>query len=94
MRSGDIGKRSKKSLVKHELIGLDVRVAEATDPSHRGMEGRVVDESRQTLRIAVGDREITIPKRGSTFAFQWGGEVLVPGERLLYRPEDRIKKAR
>lgn len=94
MMSGDVGRSSKKSLVKHELIGLDARVVEAADPSHRGLEGRVVDETRQTLRIDVRGRELTIPKQGSIFAFRLDEDVLIPGERLLYRPENRIKKAR
>jgi ribonuclease P protein subunit POP4 len=80
--------------VKHELIGLEVRVADASDPSHRGLRGRVVDETRNTLVLDVGGRELTIPKRGSVFLFQLDEEVLIEGNRLLYRPEDRVKKAR
>ncbi len=94
MRSGDVGRSRRRFLVKHELIGLKAKVVEAADPSHRGLEGRVVDETRNTLRIEVDTRELTIPKKGSVFAFLVGEEVLIQGERLLYRPEDRTKKAR
>jgi ribonuclease P protein subunit POP4 len=80
--------------VKHELIGLDVRVVEATDPGHRGLQGRVVDETRNTLVIEVAGRELRIPKKGSVFLFQLDEEVLIEGNRLLYRPEDRVKKGR
>lgn len=80
--------------MKHELIGLDVKVAEATDPSQRGLQGRVVDETRNTLLIEVGGREFRIPKKGSVFVFHLDEDVLIEGDRLLYRPEDRVKKAR
>ncbi len=94
MRLDDVGRSRKKFLVKHELIGLGARVVEAADPGHQGLEGRVVDETQHTLHIEVEGRELTIPKRGSIFAFQLGEEVLISGDRLLHRPEDRIKKAR
>lgn len=80
--------------MKHELIGLEVSVVDATDPSQRGVKGHVVDETRNTLVLETSDRELVIPKAGSLFSFQVGREVRVEGDRLLHRPEDRVKKAR
>ncbi|MFQ5908053.1 MAG: ribonuclease P protein component 1 [Thermoplasmata archaeon] len=84
----------RKDLVKHELIGLDVEVVDATDPNQRGVEGRVVDETHNTLLLDVGGREVRIPKGGTTFRFAVGDGETVLGDRLRYRPEDRVKKAR
>jgi ribonuclease P protein subunit POP4 len=84
----------RKDLVKHELIGLDVEVVDATDPSQRGMCGRVVDETQNTLLLEVGEREVRIPKGGTTFRFAVADGATVLGDRLRYRPEDRVKKAR
>ncbi|MFQ6013153.1 MAG: ribonuclease P protein component 1 [Thermoplasmata archaeon] len=84
----------RKDLVKHELIGLEVEVVDATDPNQRGMQGRVVDETRNTLLLEVAEREVRIPKAGATFRFAVGDGVIVPGDRLRYRAEDRLKKAR
>ena len=80
--------------MKHELIGLEVRVAGSTNKSVVGMEGAVVDETRQTLTIqtAKGDRKVA--KDVCTFVFTLPDKkkVKVDGCLLVSRPEDRIKK--
>ncbi|MEE9164098.1 MAG: ribonuclease P protein subunit [Thermoplasmata archaeon] len=86
--------RRRKDLVKHELIGLDVEVVEATDPSQRGVAGRVVDETYNTFLLESNGTEVRIPKAGNTFRFALGEGVIVSGDRLRYRPEDRVKKTR
>lgn len=80
-------------LVKHELIGLQVEVVSSTDPTHVGLRGRVVDETRNTLTLEIGTAEAMVPKRSSVFRFKVGRDVEIEGERILYRPEDRIKRA-
>lgn len=94
MRSHEVERSRRRFLAKHELIGLAVRVEEASDPSQRGREGRVVDETLKTLVLEAHGKELRIPKKGATFRFLLDGDVVVRGERLLYRPEDRVKKAR
>ncbi|MFQ5919518.1 MAG: ribonuclease P protein component 1 [Thermoplasmata archaeon] len=86
--------RRRKDLVKHELIGLNVEVVEATDPSQRGVAGRVVDETRNTFLLDTDGAEVRIPKAGNTFRFDVGEGVRVRGDRLRYRPEDRVKRTR
>jgi ribonuclease P protein subunit POP4 len=81
------------NLRKHELIGLRVEVVESTDPSQRQLEGRVVDETRNTLVLEVAGEEKHIPKHGSRFRFAVQGGVEVSGDEIRYRPEDRVKKA-
>ena len=41
------------NLRKHELIGLEVEVLHATDPSQAHVRGRVVDETRNTLVLEI-----------------------------------------
>jgi len=81
------------TLRKHELIGLSVVVREATDPTLVGLRGRVVDETRNTLLVETAKGEKRVPKKGVEFAFGSEG-VRVQGDDLLFRPEDRIKRAR
>lgn len=80
-------------LRKHELIGLSIHVRHATDPTLVGLRGRVVDETRNTLLVETSRGEKRIPKKGAEFAFGVDG-IRVRGDDLLFRPEDRIKKAR
>ena len=82
------------NLRKHELIGLDVEVVNATDPSQAHLRGRVVDETRNTLVLEIQGSEKRIPKHGSRFRFEIQGGLEVDGEEIRFRPEDRVKKAR
>ena len=83
-----------ENLVRHELIGLKVRIAEARNSQLAGTSGKVIDESRNTLTLEVGGREKVFPKEECRFEFSLpsGGKVLVEGSLLVARPEDRIKK--
>ena len=58
------------TLSRHELNGLDVRVAHASNPDAIGISGRVVSETERTLVIEGDDgRERQVPKKGATFEF-------------------------
>ncbi len=82
------------NLRKHELIGLEVEVLHATDPSQAHVRGRVVDETRNTLVLEIQGDEKRIPKHGTRFRFEIQGGLEVDGEEIRFRPEDRVKKAR
>ncbi len=79
---------------KHELIGLQVAILRSPDPSLVGVRGLVVDETRNTLVVEAGGREKRVPKEGARFRFDVQGGVEVDGDEILFRPEDRTKKAR
>lgn len=86
--------RTPENIARHELIGLRAKVTKSSNPKNIGMEGRVVDESRDILVLEKTDgKEAKIPKEGSVFLFHIGEtKVSVGGEVLVGRPEDRIKK--
>lgn len=86
--------RTAANLRKHELIGLEVAILRAADPSLVGVQGHVVDETRNMLVVEAGGREKSVPKEGTLFRFELQGGVEVDGDEILYRPEDRVKKAR
>jgi len=82
-----------KTLVRHELIGLRVRVAESKDPTLFNREGVIIDETKKTFVLEEGERHITVIKDQTRFEFTLGGKVVeVDGKILVERPEDRIKK--
>ena len=86
--------RTASNLQTHELVGLHLRVVRASDGGMVGMEGTVVDETRETLVIGKARRR-TLPKRGNAFEFtlEDGSKVVLEGDTIAYRPEDRIKRA-
>lgn len=85
--------RTAENLPRHELIGLHAAVTDATDPSLTGMDGTVVDETRQTLVIETEAGERTVAKDAAVFRFDLPETgVEIQGNILLGRPEERILK--
>ncbi len=80
------------NLIYSNLVGLKVRIAASTDPTHVGVTGIVVDETARTLVVSAGGREKVIPKVSSSFAFHLPGEVLVDGNSIAFSPEERLKR--
>jgi ribonuclease P protein subunit POP4 len=83
------------NLVRHELISLAVKIAKSTDPTQKGLKGKVIDETYNTLKIETKDgKEKVIPKENCIFIFTLPDKtkVQVDGKLLISRPEDRIKK--
>jgi ribonuclease P protein subunit POP4 len=81
------------NILRHELIGLTVKVARSTDPTIAGVRGKVVDETRNMLAIAQRGRRILVPKNTSSFRFALKYRIVVEvdGSRLVARPENRLK---
>jgi ribonuclease P protein subunit POP4 len=82
-----------QNILRHELIGLNVKIAVAKDPNMRGIRGKIVNESRNMLTIVDGGRKRLVPKDVATFRFKLkdGTLVDVDGARLVARPENRLK---
>jgi len=85
---------SPQNLVRHELIGLDVKIKDSTNKSQVGLRGKVIGETYSTLQIETKKGEKIIPKDITIFIFTLpnGTKVQVDGKVLIGRPEDRIKK--
>lgn len=85
---------NKKMLVKEEFIGQHVTIQECSDPSWVNKSGTIIDETKNTFIIEIGDKKKRIAKNTAVFKFEDYKETILEGSRLTYRPEDRIKKAR
>lgn len=83
---------SPQNVLRHELIGLNVLVASASNPSHVGVCGRIIDETRNTLVVETGRGLKRIPKKYSIFQIRLPGEcvVEVDGSALVAQPDKRI----
>jgi ribonuclease P protein subunit POP4 len=82
-------------IISDELIGRTVTIIECTDPSWLHQTGLIIDETQQTFLIEIEKKQKRIAKQTATFAFEYHGKkTIVKGSRLVYRPENRIKKTR
>ncbi|MEM2210686.1 MAG: ribonuclease P protein subunit [Nitrososphaerales archaeon] len=87
---------NEKNLIAHELIGLKACVEESKDPTLNGLIGFIVNETKNMLRMEVNGKIKSIPKSIVTLRF-WlpnGSNCVIKGERIVGRPEDRVKKLR
>lgn len=91
MMEGKHYKIDAKNLAYHELIGLDVRVAESTSSERVGIKGKVVDETKNTLKLDTGK---ILPKTECVFEFDINEKILLDGKTIMKRPEDRVKEWR
>lgn len=82
--------RTAKNIKKHELIGLCCEVLYSTNKNQEGIKGVVEDETKNMLCIE-GKK---IQKKNAKFLFKLEKDVVINGEDIMFRPEDRIKKCR
>ena len=83
---------TQKNIIWHELIGLKAKIIRASHPELVGLEGYVLDETRNTLVLA-GERVWVIPKDVVWLEFEVDGKrIQINGKELVGRPEMRLKK--
>ncbi len=79
--------------MRHELIGLRAMVARSSNPFLAGTRGRIIDETRNTVKLSTRKGVKVIPKEVVVFRLNLpDGSILeVEGARLVGRPENRMK---
>jgi ribonuclease P protein subunit POP4 len=72
-----------------EFIGVKIKIISASNKSLEGIEGRVVDETKNTFKIknSKGEEKIVL-KSGTIFMIN---NQEIKGDEILKRPEERIK---
>ena len=82
-----------KGILKEELIGLDTEVLEAKNKSLKGLKGRIIDETKFTLKVETAGKVKTILKEQVTLKLPYKGRKLaVEGKLLIGRPYERLKR--
>ena len=84
---------TRKNIIKHELIGLRTAVLESSNPAYHGISGMIVNETKNLITIKTTKGTKKVQKNGSTFMITLPDrkKVKVDGDRLVAKPEDRIK---
>ena len=84
-----------KSFGKDEFIGLTVKIRECSDPKWIGKSGQIINETKNTFLIDIDNREKTIAKNIAIFEFEIDDKkISIDGSKIVFRPENRIKKVR
>lgn len=82
--------------MREEFLGRDLLIVSHPDPAMAGLAGEVLDETLKTFVVRLEDgRQRRVAKAGGRFLFRIGSrDVEVLGDRIMFRPEDRVKKVR
>ena len=78
---------------KGELIGKEIKITDSKNKSNAGIEGKIIDETKNTLTIKTkGNQTKKLIKKNITFTMKTGNtEKTVKGEEIQAAPEERIK---
>ncbi|NYZ74783.1 ribonuclease P protein subunit [Candidatus Micrarchaeota archaeon] len=85
------GRKRPREALAGELVGLRVKVAASSCKDLLGIEGRVIDETRNTFLVRTSTGAKRVPKAACEFTFPEAG-FSAKGKELACRPEDRTKK--
>lgn len=71
---------------RSEFIGRVVRLGS------KRIVGEIIDETKNLFILKMGNNRKKIQKKGNNFHFSLKGKnVIIDGEKLILRSEDRIK---
>lgn len=82
-----------RNIVLAELIGLRAKVVKCLDKKQIGLEGLIVDETKNTLLLETERGVKRIVKATATFRLYAGNRAFtVDGQEINFRPHERIEK--
>jgi ribonuclease P protein subunit POP4 len=74
----------------YELIGEEMEVLSSHNPSNLEIKGRIVDETKFTLKIKTSKEIKTLFKKNIVFRLK-NKNLVLDGKDLVKRPEERLK---
>jgi len=81
-----------KDVLKIGLIGTQIEVVKAENKGLVGLKGKVIDESKNMIKIESHGKEKTLAKEQVVLHIYKDNRVYeVPGKMLVGRVEERIK---
>lgn len=83
---------TQKELLKKELIGLNIRVLDSKNKDYIGIEGKLIDETQNSMVILHKGRRKAVLKSACCFEVEKDGKkFIVEGAHIMKRPQERIK---
>ena len=77
-----------EKILRGEFIGKKIKIVDATNPSNIGIEGEIIDETKNTFTIKTNKGNKKIIKSNTTLEID---NLRINGKLLEKRPEERIK---
>lgn len=74
----------------HELIGKEITIIRADNPCLFGIAGKVVDETKFTIKVKQEGKVKMLLKKNIAFRIGVAGPV-IEGKNIAKKPEERLK---
>ncbi|MEC9264295.1 MAG: ribonuclease P protein subunit [Candidatus Thermoplasmatota archaeon] len=71
-------------------LARNITVLESSDPTLVGLSGTILNETRRTIYVQIGEGEVRLAKNVITFTIDSGDAI--DGSTVTQRPEDRINR--
>lgn len=81
---------SRKTFYPYELIGEEIEVIDSKNKFNIGIKGKIVDETKSTIKVQQTDKIKTLLKNNITFKLVRKGQV-IEGREIAKRSEERLK---
>lgn len=84
---------TKNNVLRHELIGLNVRILESKNKCNLEIKGEIVDETYHTIQIRTTEKIKRLMKKNQVFevTLASGERIKIDGKNIEKRPWDRLK---
>ena len=83
----------RRDIPRCELIGLEVKVVDAGNKDLIGLQGIIINETKNTFVIEHENKARIVFKEQVTLEIKMDGNIVrIDGKMLLGRSEDRVKK--
>ena len=69
---------------------MEIEVVKATNQSNLGIKGKIIDETKSSLKIEEDGKIKILLKKNITFKIQNTGQV-IDGKTITKQPEERLK---
>jgi len=80
-----------KNLKQGEIIGKNIEIIESKNKSNQGLKGKIIDETKNTIKIKTKKGEKTLIKKNITFKMESHNNETINGAEIQAAPEERIK---
>lgn len=82
------------NILVHELVGLQVKIIESSDPTLENIKGIIVFETKNMISIRTNGGVKQIPKLAAKKIelHMQSGACFISGSSLIGRPEDRTSR--
>ena len=81
-----------ENITRNELIGLNTKVVNSSNPQNIGMNGTVVDETKSMFILKTNKGFKTLSKYSNVWTFFVNEQkITISGSSLCKRPQDRLK---